>query len=99
MQSSSYSVQVATVLGYSADGISATAVTDGELEEGRSLPIARARLMINRKWHTQPVEPGQEAAALTVELETGPALLHTWFDDERDQPICGAYYVYLARVG
>jgi hypothetical protein len=45
----------------------------------------------------QPVEPGQEAATFTVELEAGPAVLETWLDDAAGRPICGAYYVYVSR--
>ena len=74
-----------------------TRVTDGVLEEGVALPIARARLMIARERHTQPVEPGQDSATFTVQLDAGPTLLHTWFDDEKNQPICGAYYVGIER--
>ncbi|MFW6119167.1 MAG: arylsulfatase [Planctomycetota bacterium] len=79
------------------EACSATTVTDGVLEPGRALPIARARLMIDGQWHTRPVEPGQEAAVFTVDLGRGPKLLHTWFDDAQDQPLCGAYYVRVAR--
>lgn len=81
------------------EGCAATPVTDGLLEEGIALPIARARLMIAREWHRQPVEPGHEAAVFTIPLQAGPTLLHTWFDDQRNQPLCGAYYVYVTRLG
>lgn len=76
----------------------ATQVTDGYLEAGFALPIARARLLIERQQHTQPIEPGDEAAVFTVPLKAGPTLMHTWFDDVRKQPICGAYYVYVSRL-
>ncbi|MBN1582106.1 MAG: hypothetical protein JXA89_15490 [Anaerolineae bacterium] len=46
----------------------------------------------------QPVEPGAKAAVFTVPLKAGPTLLHTWFDDARQQPLCGAYYVYVSRL-
>ena len=75
-----------------------TELTDGYLEEGFALPIAQARLMIERQHHTQPVEPGDKAAVFTVPLKAGPTLLHTWFDDARQQPLCGAYYVYVSRL-
>jgi len=75
-----------------------TQVTDGVLEEGVALPISRARLMMDRRVYTQDVAPGDLSASFRVELEAGPMLLHTWFDDERNQPICGAYYVYVTRV-
>jgi len=81
------------------DGACAAAtVTDGALEEGTALPIARAGLVIGRREYAEDVGPGQDAAAFTVTLEAGPALLHTWFDDTRQQPICGAYYVYVSRL-
>ena len=80
------------------EACSAKTVTDGVLEEGFALPIARARLMIERQQYSQPVEPGHEAAMFTVQLNAGPTLLHTWFDDARKQPICGAYYVYVSRL-
>ena len=44
-----------------------------------------------------PAAPGQGSATFTVQLDAGPTLLHTWFDDARDQPLCGAYYVYVER--
>jgi arylsulfatase len=76
----------------------ATEVTDGFLEEGTALPIAQARLMIDGDLHVQPVEPEDASAVFTVDLKEGPILLHTWFDDENHQPICGAYYVYVTRM-
>lgn len=76
-----------------------TVLTDGEMPEGVALPIARARLLINRHLHVRPVTPLDDAAAFTVDLPAGPTLLHTWFDDARHQPLCGAYYVYLSRQG
>lgn len=74
-----------------------TVLTDGEMPEGAALPIARARLLIDRQLHVRPVTPLDDAAAFTVDLPAGPTLLHTWFDDARHQPLCGAYYVYLSR--
>jgi arylsulfatase len=73
-------------------------LTDGYLEGGVSLPIARARMMMHGEWFTQEVEPGAESAVFTLELEPGRELLHTWFDDDCGQPICGAYYVYVKRL-
>jgi arylsulfatase len=76
----------------------AATLTDGHLEEGFALPIARARLMIERRRHTVAVEPGDRCAEFTLQLSAGPALLHTWFDDARNQPLCGAYYVTVTRL-
>ena len=73
-------------------------LTDGEAPEGLALPIASARLLVGRQRHIQPVAPADESAVFTVQLEAGPTLLHTWFYDGRDQPLCGAYYVYVSRA-
>ena len=77
---------------------SATRLTDGELGAGVALPIARARILIGRQSYTVPVTSGDEAAVFSVDLEPGPTLLHTWFDDEENRPICGAYYVCVERT-
>ena len=75
----------------------AAQLTDGELGAGIALPIARARVLIGGRFYARPVEPDDQGVVFTVDLEPGPTLLHTWFDDERNQPICGAYYVYVTR--
>ena len=66
---------------------------------GTVLPIARARILIGGATHAQEIEPDAQSAQFTLNLKAGPALLHTWFDDARRQPICGAYYVYVERKG
>ena len=66
---------------------------------GTVLPIAWARLRISGETHVQEVGPDAQSARFTLNLKAGPALLHTWFDDARRQPICGAYYVYVERMG
>ena len=71
---------------------------DAYQKEGFALPITQARLMIEQCRHTAPVKPGDEAAIFQIELRAGQTLLHTWFDDKRKQPLCGAYYVYIKRL-
>ena len=56
-------------------------------------------MVIARQEYAQQVAPGQLGASFEVDLDAGPTLLHTWFDDQRMQPICGAYYVYVERLG
>jgi arylsulfatase len=73
-------------------------LTDGELEGGRALAIARARIRVDDRVLTTQVTPDDRGAVFRLHLEAGPALLHTWFDDEHGQPICGAYYVYVHRT-
>jgi arylsulfatase len=78
-------------------GLPATKVTAGELPAGVALPIARARVRIGEAEAAKPVGVDDQAAVFSVTLSNGPALLHTWFDDERGEPITGAYYVYVRR--
>ncbi len=77
---------------------SATELTDGQVGEGVALPIAGARLLIGGQDHRLTTEPTDSAAVFTINLEAGPTLLHTWFLDKRNEPITGAYYVYVERV-
>ena len=79
---------------------------------GEALPISRARMFINNVKHysladkraygfegmVKPVQPGETAAVFTVQLKAGPMALHTWFDDPKNEVICGAYYVYVRRL-
>lgn len=73
-------------------------LTDGELDGGISLPISRARIFLGGQRYETTVPPDASAAVFTVQLEAGPTLLHTWFDDKENEPICGAYYVYVTRI-
>ena len=80
------------------EACSATQFFDGQGKAGVALPIAQARLMIARQTFTQDVSSEDDAAIFNVELEAGQTLLHTWFYDEYNQPICGAYYVNVSRI-
>ncbi|MFH1572273.1 MAG: arylsulfatase, partial [Gemmatimonadota bacterium] len=72
---------------------------DGDLAEGVALPIARARILVARQRQAVDLTPADDAATFNVHLDAGPTLLHTWFDDDRGQPLCGAYYVGVERQG
>jgi hypothetical protein len=78
-------------------GLGPTVVTDGTLAAGVRLPIARARILVGGIQQSTPLDHNAVSAVFSVRLEPGPVLLHTWFDDENSQPICGAYYVYVRR--
>lgn len=70
----------------------------GVSEIGVVMPISRARVMMAGRLYQQQVAPEDEGVLFTVDLDAGPMLLHTWFDDDNRQPICGAYYVYVERI-
>lgn len=75
-----------------------TKIADGVLPAGVALDIRRARLHINGVTKFVDIKPGQEAATVRINLKKGPTRLYTWFDDERNQAIVGAYYVYVKRL-
>jgi hypothetical protein len=63
------------------------------------LPIASARMAIDDQLLNQRVPPKVQSATFTVRLNKGPAVLHTWFLDKNNRALCGAYYVYVRRIG
>jgi arylsulfatase A-like enzyme len=82
----------------------------GSIENFVALPINSARMVIdNAEGGMNPVPfsfiekkvevaPEDTSVVFTVELTEGPITLHTWFDDNAQIPICGAYYVYVRRM-
>lgn len=69
---------------------------DGEFPAGVALPIATARLKIGAFDQTVPVGPEDNSVRFRVPLTAGPVELQTWFSERAGQPLCGAYYVYVA---
>lgn len=80
------------------ESVSATTVTDGIYVEGSSLDIHTARIRIGEKEQVNNLEPSDRSAAFTFELEKGENTLETWFYDAENEPICGAYYIYIKRI-
>lgn len=72
-------------------------VTDGQLVEGAALPIDHGRLKIGAFEATAFPEVDGQSIQFEVPLSAGPVELQTWFVDEQDREICGAYYVYVQR--
>ncbi|MFC2123991.1 arylsulfatase [Bacteroidota bacterium] len=79
-------------------------------DDDTALPIAAGRIFIGGvsgetdgsqafgfQGERKKVQPGDKAVTFSMELKPGPITLHTWFEDDKDQPICGAYYVYIKR--
>ncbi len=74
-------------------------LTAGSRGPGSALPISRARILINGISQTQRINSDDLYARFKIHLKAaGPARLHTWFEDNRNEPICGAYYVYVKRL-
>lgn len=67
------------------------------LPAGVALPIAKARLKIGAFDASQDAEPGAKQVAFKAKLPAGRTQLKTWFMDDKDEELCGAYYVYVRR--
>jgi arylsulfatase len=70
-------------------------------------PIAAARIYIDEAsgenkpfayaGERKEVLSDDKAVIFTSQLKAGSMTLHTWFEDGKGDPICGAYYVYVER--
>ena len=81
-----------------SEGTPELEVTAGTLIPGAALDIAAARIKVgpgNVRW--KRANRGDASVKFTFKLEAGPTRLYTWFDDSNNQPICGAYYVYVEK--
>ena len=82
-----------------SEGTPGIDVTAGKLDEGKALDIASARMRIGKELvRSKNVKSGEKYVKFTVDLPAGPTRLYTWFYDRTNQPICGAYYVYVNRI-
>jgi arylsulfatase A-like enzyme len=70
---------------------------DGDYPAGVALPIAKARLRIAAADRTQPVAADDREAVFTLQLGEGWTKMQTWFYDDADKEISGAYFVYVER--
>lgn len=82
----------------------------GNVAGGTVIPLSSARLLITGAVEREiekpmafeglqkKVQSEDEAVVFRVNLLKGPISLHTWFDDEDSNTLCGAYYVYINRL-
>lgn len=80
------------------DGIEATRVTDGVLTSGRAWPVGSARLRVGDGEQQVTVRAESQSIRFEMSLPAGQTTLQTWFNDESDRPIAGAYYVTVERL-
>lgn len=73
-------------------------VTRGVLPKGTALPIRSARIKIGEIEMEKRIEQGSAAVEFNVHLETGLKELQTWFMNQENEELCGAYYVYVTRI-
>ena len=70
----------------------------GSIENGKALPIQKARLKIADFDQTRPIPKDAKAATFTLKLLPGKTRLQSWFIDDGGNSF-GAYYVYIKRLG
>jgi arylsulfatase A-like enzyme len=70
---------------------------DGDLPEGKALPIAKAKLKVGDAEFTAPLSVEDKLVRFTVPLKKGDVQAQTWFYDEAGAELCGAYYLYVWR--
>ncbi len=79
-------------------GIPETRVTDGTFVKGVSFPIYSARLKVGEEEKLIQTTENDVAARFTFELATGNIEVQSWFNNEQDDPILGAYYLYANKL-
>lgn len=79
-------------------GVPATKVTDGQYIKGQALPIASARIEIGGVDQSAKPQPDGKSVNFRLNLNAGPTTLQTWLLDADDNPLIGAYYVYVERI-
>ena len=67
------------------------------IQGGRALPAHTARLKVGDIDRTQEIEMEAHSSVFEVNLKAGKTRLQTWFMDDRNKELCGAYYVYVKR--
>lgn len=80
------------------DSMASTIVTDGRYVKGSPLDIHVARIRVGEKEKSKSIERSDQSAAFIFDLEKGENSIETWFHNGKDEPICGAYYVYIRRI-
>ncbi|MBL8227621.1 MAG: arylsulfatase [Bryobacterales bacterium] len=69
----------------------------GQYPAGVALPIAKVTLQAGGRKLTRAIGADDREAVFTLPLQEGRILVQTWFHDEQNQEISGAYYVYVTR--
>ncbi len=64
---------------------------------GRAIPAQTARIKIGENDKTQRLSDSDRSSVFEVKLKAGKTRLQTWFVDDKNRELCGAYYVYVKR--
>ncbi|QGY44289.1 sulfatase-like hydrolase/transferase [Maribellus comscasis] len=80
------------------DGLPLKKVTDGWLEKGVQLPVRSAKIRIGNREKSKKITSSDKEVTFTMNLNQGDTSIQTWFFDENNNEICGAYYLYVKRI-
>jgi arylsulfatase len=64
----------------------------------KTFPIARGLVRIAGKEASAATAPAEQEATLRVTLPVGTTTLNAWFQDDKGNDLCGAFFVYVKRV-
>ena len=67
------------------------------IQGGKAIPAQTARLKIGDIDKTQKIDENAHSSVFEVNLKAGKTRLQTWFMDDKNRELCGAYYVYVKR--
>jgi len=65
---------------------------------GTAISATSARLKIADVDVTKAIPNGAHAVTFQVQLKAGKTRLETWFMDQQDKELCGAYYAHVKRA-
>ena len=75
-----------------------TALSAAYDAESKAFPIAAAKLEVAGQSLSKATRPNDTAAVFALKLPAGPTKLQGWFQDEKGQDLCGAFYADVELV-
>ncbi|MEL6558794.1 MAG: hypothetical protein AAFQ94_11465 [Bacteroidota bacterium] len=81
-----------------SQGIPEKKVADGTFIKGVSFPIHSARMKVGNEEKSIKTLETDVAANFTLELAKGDIEIQSWFNDDKEEPILGAYYMYVTKM-
>ncbi|MHC4431248.1 MAG: arylsulfatase [Planctomycetota bacterium] len=67
------------------------------IQGGKAISAQTARLKIGDIDKTQEIDEDAHSSVFVANLKAGKTRLQTWFMDDQNSELCGAYYVYVKR--
>ncbi|HZZ44454.1 MAG TPA: arylsulfatase [Tepidisphaeraceae bacterium] len=71
---------------------------DGHLPAAKALPITHAKLRVGSSELSADVHPADKSITFSLPLPAGPTTAQSFFYDQSNTELCGAYYVYVERT-